>query len=277
MDKALRPARFNALPNTTSATKEFKHWLRTFDYYLEVLPQENLNKLRILTNFVSPEVFEIFNENTDYESSIQTLKNAYIKPPNTIYSRHLLSTRRQQPNESMDTYLQALKILAKDCNFEAVTAKVYQEEAIRDAFIAGIISNEIRQRLLEHDKLSLIETTQKARTFESAQKNSQIYSTTPTDITNASISPPEEDGNPVTAAATKSNSQCYFCGNNRHPRIKCPAKDATCNHCGIRGHFAKVCRSAAKKFSCYLQYSNFSVHQCHRFITSEIFVHSQNK
>ena len=253
MDKALRPTRFDSLPNTINATKEFNHWFRTFEYYLEVLPQENLNKLRVLTNFVSPEVFEVFSESPDYENAILTLKNAYIKTPNTIYARHRLSTRRQQPGESMDSYVQALKILAKDCNFEAVSAKVYQEEAIRDAFISGILSNDIRQRLLENDKLTLLETTQKARTFESAQKNCQTYSTTPVQ-TNASMNTENkmelnEPATVTTAAAStnKSNSQCYFCGNTRHPRTKCPAKDATCNYCEIKGHFAKVCRSAPKE------------------------------
>ena len=128
MDKALRPSRFESLVNTTNSSREFNHWLRTFEYYLEVLPEQGLNKLRVLTNFGSPDV----------------------KAPNVIYACHRLSTRRQQPvnRESIGTYVQALKLLAKDCNFEAVTAKVYQEEAIRNAFISGILSNEIRQRLL---------------------------------------------------------------------------------------------------------------------------------
>lgn len=47
MDKALRPERLDPLPNSTSATKQFKHWFKTFEYFLEVLPHENL---RILTN-----------------------------------------------------------------------------------------------------------------------------------------------------------------------------------------------------------------------------------
>ena len=247
MDKALRPTRFDTLPNTTTATKEFKHWLRTFEYYLEVLPQERLDKLRVLTNFVSPEVFEIFSECASYDIAVTTLTSAYIKVPNIIYARHRLATRQQQPGESMDTYLQALRILANDCNFKTVSAKVYQEEAIRDAFISGISSNEIRQRLLENDILTLAETEKKARTFESAQKNSQTYAApfSPSESTNASVN---TDTNELATAATatKPNSHCYFCGYTRHPRTKCPAKDATCNYCGIKGHFAKVCRSATK-------------------------------
>ena len=55
----------------------------------------------------------------------------------------------------------------------------------------------------------------------------------------------------LAAAATETTSpSCYFYGNNRHPRSKCPAKDATCAKCQKKGHYAKVCQSkAASKVS----------------------------
>ena len=105
MDKALRPTRFEALANTPSGSKEFQHWLRTFEYYLDVLPEENLDKLRVLTNFVSPAVFELISECTTFDNAIDTLRDVYIKRPNTIFARHRLATRRQQPNETFDEYL----------------------------------------------------------------------------------------------------------------------------------------------------------------------------
>ena len=58
MDKALKPERFDGNTNTNTAEKEFNHWLQTFEYFLEVLPQTGLDKLRILTNFVSPNVYD---------------------------------------------------------------------------------------------------------------------------------------------------------------------------------------------------------------------------
>ena len=47
MDKALKPERFDGNPNTSTAAKEFNHWLQTFEYFLDVLPQTGLDKLRI--------------------------------------------------------------------------------------------------------------------------------------------------------------------------------------------------------------------------------------
>ena len=53
------------IPIEPTAAKEFRHWIQTFEYYIEVLPQEGLDKLKILTNFVSPTV---------YDSAKETLK-----------------------------------------------------------------------------------------------------------------------------------------------------------------------------------------------------------
>ena len=71
-DKALRPDRFNENPNTATAAKEFKHSIQTFEYYIEVLPQESLDKLKI--NFVSPTVYDFISDCTTYESAKETLK-----------------------------------------------------------------------------------------------------------------------------------------------------------------------------------------------------------
>ncbi len=70
----------------------------------------------------------------------------YIKPTN---ARHLLATRRQKSGETLD------ESLAKDCKFKDVTATVYRDESVRDAFITGLQSGSIRQRLLENSTLDL--------------------------------------------------------------------------------------------------------------------------
>ena len=55
-----------------------------------------------------------------------------------------------------------------------------------------------------------------------------------------------QEANTLAAAATETTSpSCYFCGNNRHPRSKCPGKDATCAKCQKKGQYAKVCQNKA--------------------------------
>ena len=80
-----------------------------------------------------------------------------------------------------------------------------------------------------------------ARSLESAMKSSESYAV-PNTLVNAAVpatSAKPVDGleaNTLAAAATETTSlSCYFCGNNRHPRSKCPAKDATCAKCQRKG------------------------------------------
>ena len=149
MDKVLRPERLETDPNSGEASKEWLHWKRTFDNFLAVLPQTNLDKLSILANFVSPSFFQHIEECRNYEAAVGILQALFVKPRNEIFPRHMLATRRQQPHETLDEYLQTLKTLSKDCNFQSVTASKYREESIRDAFISGLRSSPPEQgRLL---------------------------------------------------------------------------------------------------------------------------------
>ena len=157
----------------------------------------------------------------------------YIKPKNEIFAHHLLATRRQQPGESLDEYLQALKAASKDCNFKAVTAAQYREESTRDAFISGIQSSLIRQRLLENKTLDLATMFDQARAQDAAQKSSEQYSTPPGASFSAAASDLERtvedfpDCAPVSAAANTNNGKCFFCGySNKHQCSKCPARKA---------------------------------------------------
>ena len=54
MDRLLRPERLDTDPSTSSVAQEWTHWFKTFQKFLAVLLAEGLDKLDILTNFVSP-------------------------------------------------------------------------------------------------------------------------------------------------------------------------------------------------------------------------------
>ena len=213
---------------------------------LAVLPQRDLDKLSVLANYVSLSIFQHIEDCIDYEAAVGILQALFVKPRNEIFARHILATRCQQPHETLDEFLQALKTLSKDCNFQSVTASKYCEESIRDAFITGLRSPSIRQRLLENNTLDLKAIFDEARSLELAMRNSESYSSTPSSV-NAAVPPvatvDQEQTDLSTLAAVGSNaSTCFFCGNSNHPHSKCPARDAVCSNCQKKGHFAKVCR-----------------------------------
>ena len=90
---------------------------RTCDNFLAVLPQEGLDKLLVLANFMCPSILQHIEESTDYGAAVGILHAVFTKPQNKIFAHQVLATWCQQPKEMLDEYLQALKTLSKDCNF----------------------------------------------------------------------------------------------------------------------------------------------------------------
>ena len=255
MEKILRPERLDVSPTSPTAARDWKHWISTFQTFLTSITGENVNKWGILINFVSPTVYEYIAECATYDTAIALLKELYVKPKNEVFARHSLATRRQQEGEGIDQYLQELVLLSKDCNFKSVSAVQNRDDCIRDAFINGLSSHSIRQRLLENKVLDLSAAIDQARPLDTAQRNSEMYSRS-TGLTSAAACGPEPVANTDSLSTSeltdgssasigkKMPGKCYFCGGSRHPRYQCPARNSNCHKCSKQGHFAKVCRSA---------------------------------
>lgn len=262
MDKYLRPERFDADSTSNSSSKEWQHWKMTFENFLTAQRYSpsatdspdaaarkeamwNSTKLQLLINHITPRVYATVSECTTYTAMLAALDKLYVKAKNVIHARHLLATRRQQADESIDAYLQALKQLAKDCEFTAVDAETNKNDSIRGAFIAGISSNKIRERLLENLTLTLEQSYNKAQSMEMAERNSHHF--TMAEVYSVSNVDNAGNGDSNTSAATAAavpKRKCFFCGASAiHPRKDCPARDATCVKCNRKGHYGKVCRS----------------------------------
>jgi len=106
---------------------------------------------------------------------LSKLKRVYVKSPNAIFERHALNTRNQNPEESLQTFLNELLVSSKACNFQDVTAEVYRNELVRDAFLNGLKSHENRQRLVENNELTLDQAFDIANSFDMALEHSAAY------------------------------------------------------------------------------------------------------
>ena len=275
--KFIKPSLLSADPNSSQACKEWKHWFRTFTNFLESFPAEpavsEADKLRCLIAHIDKDVYDFVSECQTYQAAVETLERLYVKPCNVIFARHLLMTCRQQPEQSLDDYLQRLKQLSKDCDYRAVAADICRNEAIRDAFISGLISNDIRSRLLENtqqDSLTLQAIFDQARSLDIAHKSSERYNALPiapgkfdsNSITNrvsaiqkkrveSTSDELEENPNEIgkSCSIQQPKKTCSYCGNDIHARSQCPAKRSKCYKCGNYGHFAKQCRSRTKQLN----------------------------
>ena len=283
MDKYLKPSRFGCDPNAAGADKQFKHWLKTFQNFVSTIkfdaqttapsttPGDDANettttntgqptvdqlKLTTLMNYVESNVFEYIEDCDTYDAAVTALKNIYVKPVNEIYARYQLATCQQSEGESLDTFIQNLHRLSKQCNFKEVTAEQHRQGYVRDAFISGIRSREIRQKLLENEELTMEQVFSQARTLHVAHTNAAQYSA-PTNFTSCATSNTfvsnglELSGSTVhdsglenVSAATNVENPCPWCGYSRHQRRQqCPAWKHKCKLCGKQNHWERVCKS----------------------------------
>ena len=145
----LRPEKFDVDPALTNADQRWAHWKYTFTNFLSEESSAEISdsfKLKILVNHLSSTVYTYIRECNSFESVLQTLDDIYIKPKSEVYARHVLASRKQQHDESIDDFIRILKQLAQECNYKNATAEQYKNVSIRDALISGISSQKIRQR-----------------------------------------------------------------------------------------------------------------------------------
>jgi len=280
MDKQIiRPRELCVEPGAPDAGRVFAFWLRTVEDFIDSLRElrrdgdPEVNRKRIIINCLSPSVYPCVEDAADYEDVVRILKSLYVEQKNNVYARHLLVSRHQLQGETLPEYLQVLKSLAKDCTFSEVTAATYREELTRDAFINGLSSASIRQRLLERAEITLMQAFELAESLDRAQRQALSMGQSPTQLLSSNTFDPQRDVHgerpkasfsypancnmnhsppcPTAVAQRRMNKEvvkrsgkrCSFCGGLFHPRYSCPARDATCFSCGKPGHFARVCQS----------------------------------
>lgn len=95
---------------------------------------------------------------------IEQFERYCVQKKNVTFERHLFNTRIQQEGETVDNFVKALRILAKTCDYADLT-----EGLIKDRIVAGIISDNIRTRLLERTDLKLEEAIHVVKAAEASK------------------------------------------------------------------------------------------------------------
>jgi len=73
--KYLKPERLE-----DTDTKKWKHWKKTFENFISKSKvTDDTDKLLVLTNLVSSEIYEHISEAADYTSAMTTLSSLYVK------------------------------------------------------------------------------------------------------------------------------------------------------------------------------------------------------
>lgn len=177
----------------------------------------------------------------------------YCKPKqNVTIERYHFNTRTQSKEETIDQYVLELRLIAKNCAFGNL-----EEELIRDRIVCGTCSEDVRQRLLRVDDLTLEKAISICRADAESKKSAQYISETSAEV----FGRRQKSG-------TRHNTNFKF---TRKPSEEPAQRKRVCGKCGI-AHPRKQCPAYGKQCLKVQQVQPFcemlqkpsSQNRCHR-------------
>ncbi|XP_075728804.1 uncharacterized protein LOC142770618, partial [Rhipicephalus microplus] len=107
----------------------------------------------------------------EYEAALIALRQQFSTTCNVVVERHRFHRRSQHAGESVHDFVAALRELVSHCSFAS------QDDALRDQFVAGVVSNRVRERLLlEGSSFSIESAVRIALQFEQAAEELKEFS-----------------------------------------------------------------------------------------------------
>uniref|UniRef100_A0AC35GBU6 Reverse transcriptase n=1 Tax=Panagrolaimus sp. PS1159 TaxID=55785 RepID=A0AC35GBU6_9BILA len=184
--------------------------------------------LQKLIDWANPK--KLSDDAMKYTHLITMLKNHCAPATNVFAQRVRLFNERQHQGQSVQEYISHMAQLLGQCDMSTMSAEQYGVLAI----LRGLESDELRQYLMNpSNNLADVETTRSlAVNFEQSRMAAK------------EIKSRDDRSKPLGMNVVGKGYKCSYCGgDHQRGKEKCPAKGATCNKCGKRDHFAKVCRS----------------------------------
>ena len=196
--------------------------------------------LKIFLGDQGQDIIEGFNFSTDESKKLENYWSKlqlYVKPKSNFrVARVQLRELKQMPDETVDSFMTRARILVDDCEYKD------KEEQLIDALIFGVLSNDLRRKLLTKDStLKLIDAMKIARAEEATQKHVNALQETKTINSMKSTPKAQHYSQKSSSTRPKHKQGCLNCGLSHSKETTCPASKDNCNFCGKKGHWEKVC------------------------------------
>ena len=222
-----------------ASEEEFQYWRKLTELFiLQADLKSDDQKLYAVLVTCGASNMETISDCKTANEAFAKLEKKYVKRTTSIITRQNLRLRKQKADETVEEFINQIKSLAKKCPTPALTTEQHFEMIVADTLISGLSSSSIRQRLLETNEPTLDQLSLIAITMDLASQDAQKLNKEREEAYNASA-----------IKKTVKTTQCFWCGNSRHTRQTCPARNSICKGCNKTGHWIKVCRQSQQSAS----------------------------
>lgn len=252
--------------HTGNVAEQWRKFKKQLSYYFDIkftkkqlTDQKKVGLLMTALGTDGIEILEsLFDDDADlppptFKQVIEAFDEFCNPKKNTVFERSVYFQMRQKPAQSIDSFIVALKNQAALCEFSYDE----KENLIRDILVIGVRDAKLREELLRDPDLDLATAVQAAKIRERSQAEA-LQMETPHQPEKLAVAKLDErapsSAAPSNAAARSSERvssivpRCGACAFRHGTARPCPALRGTCNTCGKRGHFSRMCpQKPAKK------------------------------
>ena len=234
----------------TGAPEEFERWIANFKNYLNVVEISatltESQKHSLLLNCLGEEAAKTvsgltYDRNKDpYTNLVNALEAYYIPKCNVTYERYRFRSLSQE--SKIMPFVNELHNIAKNCDFENDTVDSVYNQNLRDQFILGLKSSELRRRLLAEKNLTLDKAIHVAVAFETSMEEAEeIKSKTLQNSTQGSgiLAVGSRNESPSRSKSPQSSrKRVHF---RKSPSARNESNSFVCYYCRKPGHLRKNC------------------------------------
>ena len=220
---------FQPKSDPTNTGARWTGWLERFETYLIAADvTDDARKRALLLYQAGSEVYEIFKtlpdtgESNNYTKAKDALTKHFEPAKNPIFEIYNFREAKQRADETLDEFHTRLRTLAKYCQFHETDFEIKMQ------IVCNGKSNRLRRKALRDSEYNLADMLIDGRK---------------TEVSSAQAMGIEENFQDLQIKEISTKNACYKCGLSfPHINKPCPARQANCSHCGVKGHFAKMCR-----------------------------------
>ena len=225
--------------------EEWPRWARCFKRFRKVSGLEKQSEERQVNTLLysmgdeADEILRSFRLSAEDAKKYDTVKSKFdqhfVQRRNIIYERAKFNLRKQEPGESVDTFITALYGLAEHCAFAAL-----HDELIRDCIVVGLRDSGLSEKLQLDPELTLQKAVTQARQAEAVKQQQALLrgaggASLPQPDTNmgavhrrrGTSQSTQSKTTTTTDSSTQPKATCGWCGRSAHAKQRCPATCAT--------------------------------------------------